>query len=417
MLLRHSVWIGLGALFGLVLIHAGLGYLLQDRLGYLANHPSWAGQPPEAQRETLIALHQQARQISLLLFALGVGITAFFVFFAERKVLRPLARLLASLEPLHQHQSDLTQRMAGADQAAEWGQVSRSLNGVLTYCQTLIANIQAGQHKVHQAQARIGDFMQRSASGAFIQRSEIARLAEAINAITQALENMGDAAVQASHSSASAVTLTDEGHHIMAETETRVGAIVQAVSQAVAVIGKLEAASQQINTMVVTIRSIAEQTNLLALNAAIEAARAGESGRGFAVVADEVRNLAARTQDSTQTIEAIISELSSSAQNAADVMDHTEQQAHQIREQTDRATQAFKTILSAVQRMEGMNHHIAQAADDKREDMRMIRASMQTLLSLADNNQQIGQQAQQAHNHLVADINDLALLLKPVKTA
>lgn len=82
------------------------------------------------------------------------------------------------------------------------------------------------------------------------------------------------------------------------------GAHTQEVSGSIT---RLQDSSRKIEHMAQLIREIADKINLLSLNAAIEAARAGEHGRGFAVVAQEVNNLAEKTFNATQEIDATVS--------------------------------------------------------------------------------------------------------------
>jgi len=82
-------------------------------------------------------------------------------------------------------------------------------------------------------------------------------------------------------------------------------------------IGSLQAAADQIGTIVELIDNIAGQTNLLALNATIEAARAGEAGKGFAVVAAEVKQLADQTSKATSQIGRQIGDIQTSTGTSA----------------------------------------------------------------------------------------------------
>ncbi|PGK52128.1 hypothetical protein CN918_30520 [Priestia megaterium] len=104
--------------------------------------------------------------------------------------------------------------------------------------------------------------------------------------------------------------------------------------------------NEKVSNIISIIEGISAQTNLLALNASIEAARAGEHGKGFAVVASEVKKLADSSQEQTQLISDILSDIQEQTLLANEKAMAGQEALQTTKEGTEKVSQSFALITS-----------------------------------------------------------------------
>ncbi len=281
-------------------------------------------------------------------------------------IVRPIRSVASGLEGIAQGEGDLTRNLQirGSDETA---QLANWFNQFLAAIRSLIQHIGGAATKIlansHNATQVSGEMAE--AAG---------RQREAVDMVSTAFHEMVATANEVARSCSQAADSADSGQRQAREGQQQIDAAVssvdrlsQEIEQSAQSMQQLERDSNDIQSILGTIRSIAEQTNLLALNAAIEAARAGEQGRGFAVVADEVRALAKRTADSTAEIDGLLGNLAKRTSQVTQQMHASLEVSQQSVSRIGEARNSFGQIRESVDVIRDMNTQIATAAEEQHQ--------------------------------------------------
>ncbi|TMS94552.1 chemotaxis protein [Pseudoalteromonas sp. S201] len=309
--------------------------------------------------------HLSEKMTTLVLISLLLlGLAAAGALYASNNMLKPIKRMVQSLDDIAKGEGDLTRRLE-IDTHDEIGQLGESFNVFVSKLHSIIAGVVDVTSDVKTASSDINTQTLLIEDKLLKHNHETDLVATAITEMSATSHEVAQNTTQVAVSTQAATKEVANAQDCVDVSLSEVSNLMSEINQAAEQVNSLSEQSKKINSVLSVIGGIAEQTNLLALNAAIEAARAGEQGRGFAVVADEVRSLASRTQDSTLEINEMLSELHNLVTAAVDAMHASQQSCNRSVESSRAISESLGAVTTSVTTINDMSTQIATAATEQ----------------------------------------------------
>jgi len=298
---------------------------------------------------------------------INLVLTLIFVFLMvliANRITKPIVEISNRMLQMAQQGGDLTHRLDDK-RGDELGDLAKGFNAIIKKVNEMMVDIKQTEDTMSKHFEQLRNMAIEVDQCVNAQQAEASSVATAANEMNFSISEVSTLASNTADMTESTQTQVKTSDNHIQQTSQVMDQLFASNQSTQEKIEELAQQTQTISSVIETINGISEQTNLLALNAAIEAARAGEQGRGFAVVADEVRTLAARTQDSTGEIKAVIESLQSSANDTVRAMSQNLEMANKGLEKSNVASEALSTVVGEINEITNLNTQVATATNQQ----------------------------------------------------
>lgn len=346
-------------------------------------------------------IYNTANNITILLLILSVitvlgaivlGLTL------SRKISKPIEETSSYLDLLQN--GDFTQNVPESilKQKDEIGDLGNATQNMKTGIASLVNDVKNSSSTINQtvdvlnrmsdlstqAINDITEAIEQIANSATDQASSLENGVKRTSEISESIRILDKSTLEMENISQTNKDLSDNGLTIIKTLINKSNEVNSSTKEVDILVKEMSNMSKQISVITDSIVEIAEQTNLLALNASIEAARAGEHGKGFAVVANEVRNLAEESGQSADNIKNLISSIQN---QVSKIVDYTKLSNISTEEQLEIVNNTENIFNNISNSITNLNFKIADVKKQcsevnvKREDLMSV---METISAISE---------------------------------